>query len=174
MIRTMSCIPTKAPSVSRAIDAKPDKRGSLQKADGRMRKHNQGLEGRIVRVIDGPFTGFRGEVKEVDEQTVKVDVQTFGRVTPWTWRLGRSNWCQEIQTDPLPRHDETALRPSTPSRSIGDDLRDLPLSMGKANLQRLLARRPDGIFLSNFKQGEIGPDLFRAACRMGGSGVQAS
>ena len=46
-----------------------------------MTKHHQGLEGRIVQVIDGPFSGFRGEVKEVDEQTVKVDVQTFGRVT---------------------------------------------------------------------------------------------
>jgi len=55
---------------------------AVRKADGRMRKHHQGLEGRIVQVIDGPFTGFRGEVKEVDEQTVKVDVQTFGRVTP--------------------------------------------------------------------------------------------
>ena len=42
----------------------------------------------------------------------------------------------------------------------GDDLRDLPLSMRKANLQRLLASRPDGIFLSDFEQGEIGPDLF--------------
>jgi bifunctional non-homologous end joining protein LigD len=42
----------------------------------------------------------------------------------------------------------------------GDDLRDLPLSMRKANLVRLLARRPDGIFLSDFEQGEIGPDLF--------------
>ena len=47
-----------------------------------MRKHHQGLEGRIVQVIDGPFAGFRGEVKEVDEQTVKVDVQAYGRVTP--------------------------------------------------------------------------------------------
>ena len=47
-----------------------------------MRKHHQGLEGRIVQVIDGPFTGFRGEVKEVDEQTAKVDVQVFGRMTP--------------------------------------------------------------------------------------------
>jgi transcription termination/antitermination protein NusG len=47
-----------------------------------MKKHRQGLEGRIVQVIDGPFTGFRGEVTEVDEQTVKVDVQTFGRATP--------------------------------------------------------------------------------------------
>jgi len=53
----------------------------------------------------------------------------------------------------------------------GDDLRDLPLSMRKANLQRLLARRPDGIFLSDFEQGEIGPDLFRAACRMGLEGL---
>jgi transcription antitermination factor NusG len=50
--------------------------------DGRMGKHQQGLEGRIVQVIDGPFTGFRGEVKEVDEQTVSVDVQAYGRVTP--------------------------------------------------------------------------------------------
>jgi len=47
-----------------------------------MRKHHQGLEGRIVQVIDGTFTGFRGEVKEVDEQTVKVAVQTYGRATP--------------------------------------------------------------------------------------------
>ena len=39
-------------------------------------------EGQIVQVIDGPFTGFRGEVKEVEEQTAKVAVQVFGRVTP--------------------------------------------------------------------------------------------
>jgi bifunctional non-homologous end joining protein LigD len=53
----------------------------------------------------------------------------------------------------------------------GDHLRDLPLSMRKANLARLLARRPDGIFVSDFEQGEIGPDLFRAACRMGLEGL---
>jgi ATP-dependent DNA ligase len=53
----------------------------------------------------------------------------------------------------------------------GDDLRRLPLSMRKANLQRLLARRPDGIFISDFEQGEIGPDLFLAACRMGLEGL---
>jgi transcriptional antiterminator NusG len=47
-----------------------------------MRKHHQGLKGRIVPVIDGPFAGFRGEVKEVDEQTVRVDVQAYGRATP--------------------------------------------------------------------------------------------
>ena len=36
---------------------------------------------------------------------------------------------------------------------------------------RLLARRPDGIFVVRFEQGEIRPDLFRAACRMGLEGL---
>jgi ATP-dependent DNA ligase len=53
----------------------------------------------------------------------------------------------------------------------GDDLRNLPLSMRKANLERLLARRPEGIFINPFESGEIGPDLFRAACRMGLEGL---
>jgi ATP-dependent DNA ligase len=53
----------------------------------------------------------------------------------------------------------------------GDDLRSLPLSMRKAHLERLLARRPDGIFIISFEQGEIGPDLFRAACNMGLEGL---
>jgi len=46
----------------------------------------------------------------------------------------------------------------------GDDLRSLPLHLRKANLQQLLARRPDGISVASFERGEIGPDLFRAAC----------
>jgi bifunctional non-homologous end joining protein LigD len=53
----------------------------------------------------------------------------------------------------------------------GDDLRKLPLSMRKNNLDRLLARRPDGIFVSDFEQGEIGPDLFRKACEFGFEGL---
>src|SRR5206468_4118264 len=53
----------------------------------------------------------------------------------------------------------------------GDDLRSLPLSLRKTNLARLLARRPDGIFVSDFEQGEIGPDLFRAACKFGLTGM---
>jgi bifunctional non-homologous end joining protein LigD len=48
----------------------------------------------------------------------------------------------------------------------GDDLRKLPLTLRKSNLARLLARRPDGIFVAPFEQGEIGPDLFRPACNM--------
>ena len=55
----------------------------------------------------------------------------------------------------------------------GEDLHLLPLSMRKTNLDRLLARRPDGIFVALFEQGEIGPDLFRAACDMGLAGVEA-
>ena len=50
----------------------------------------------------------------------------------------------------------------------GEDLRGLPLSLRKTNLARLLARRPDGIFVA---QGEIGPDLFRVACDMGLEGL---
>jgi len=53
----------------------------------------------------------------------------------------------------------------------GEDLRGLPLSMRKTNLARLLARRPDGIFVAQFEQGEIGPELFRAACDMGLEGL---
>ena len=53
----------------------------------------------------------------------------------------------------------------------GADLRKLPLTMRKTNLARLLARRVDGIFLSDFEQGEIGPDLFRHACLMGLEGL---
>ena len=47
-----------------------------------MRRHWQVRKGHIVRVIDGPMTGFRGEVKEVGQQTVKVAVQVYGRDTP--------------------------------------------------------------------------------------------
>ena len=46
-----------------------------------------------------------------------------------------------------------------------DDLRDLPLSMRKANLERLLRGRPDGIFVNPFEIGPIGPDLFPAMRR---------
>jgi bifunctional non-homologous end joining protein LigD len=51
--------------------------------------------------------------------------------------------------------------------SHGEDIPRMPRSMRKASLARLLARRVDGIFLSDFEQGEIGPDLFRLACLMG-------
>jgi ATP-dependent DNA ligase len=53
----------------------------------------------------------------------------------------------------------------------GDDLRPLPLEMRKTNLARLLRGRPDGIFIAPFETGEIGPELFRAACNMGLEGL---
>ena len=60
-----------------------------RKPDRRMRKHHQVREGQIVQVIEGPFTGFRGEVKEVNEQTARVAVQVFGRDTPVDLELGQ-------------------------------------------------------------------------------------
>jgi bifunctional non-homologous end joining protein LigD len=53
----------------------------------------------------------------------------------------------------------------------GDDVRDLPLSIRKTNRQRLLARRPDVIFQSDYERGEIGPELFRKACEFGLKGM---
>jgi ATP-dependent DNA ligase len=53
----------------------------------------------------------------------------------------------------------------------GEDLRALPLSMRKTNLERLLRGRPDGIFVSPFESGAIGPDLFRKACEFGLEGL---
>ena len=50
-------------------------------------------------------------------------------------------------------------------------MRKLPLHLRKTNLARLLARRPEGIFVSDFEQGEIGPDLFRHACKFGLEGM---
>jgi ATP-dependent DNA ligase len=52
----------------------------------------------------------------------------------------------------------------------GEDLRRLPLST-RDQPRRLLARKPDGIFIAPFEQGEIGSDLFRAACGMGLEGL---
>src|ERR1700682_581160 len=53
----------------------------------------------------------------------------------------------------------------------GEDLRKLPLHLRKNTLARLLARRPEGIFVSDFEKGEIGPGLFRQACKFGLEGL---
>ncbi|MBB4392388.1 hypothetical protein [Bradyrhizobium sp. ERR14] len=56
--------------------------------------------------------------------------------------------------------------------SDGDDHRKLPLSMRKANLARLLARRPEGIFVADYEQGEIVRGRLQDG--PGGHGFQAS
>ena len=50
----------------------------------------------------------------------------------------------------------------------GEDQRQLPLSLRKTNLARLLKRR---IPVAEYEQGEIGRDLFRVACSMGLEGI---
>lgn len=52
-----------------------------------------------------------------------------------------------------------------------EDLRPQPLFLRKGILARMLKRKVDGIKLSQFERGEIGPDLFRAACQMGLEGL---
>lgn len=53
----------------------------------------------------------------------------------------------------------------------GDDLRELPLFERKDRLARLLRNPADGIFLASYERGEIGPDLFAAACDLGLEGI---
>jgi bifunctional non-homologous end joining protein LigD len=53
------------------------------------------------------------------------------------------------------------------SRSTATTCGSCRYHLRKTNLARLLARRPEGIFVSDFEQGEIGPDLFRKACEFG-------
>ena len=53
----------------------------------------------------------------------------------------------------------------------GDGLSRLPLHLRKTNLAQLLRGRAEGIFVASFEQGEIGPELFEAACRMGPGSV---
>lgn len=53
----------------------------------------------------------------------------------------------------------------------GEDLRQVPLTMRKINLARLLRGRPDGMFVAPFEAGETGLDLFRAACGRGLEGM---
>jgi bifunctional non-homologous end joining protein LigD len=41
----------------------------------------------------------------------------------------------------------------------------------EVGLAQLLRGRAEGIFVAPFEQGEIGPELFEAACRMGLEGL---
>jgi bifunctional non-homologous end joining protein LigD len=94
---------------------------------------------------------------------------------PWIVETAQKNRHQQFVVDGISdfnglhsrqHNDEVQLYAFDILALNGEDLRGLPLSMRKTNLARLLARRPDGIFVAPFEQGEIGPDLFRAACGM--------
>ena len=61
-----------------------------------MRELQRVREGQIVRVTNGPFAGFLGEVTAADEQTVNVAVQVFGRVTPVALASGQIELVQRV------------------------------------------------------------------------------
>ena len=70
------------------------------------------------------------------------------------------------------RHDhEAQLYAFDMLAGDGDDYCQLPLSLRKTNLARLLRSRSEGIFAAPFETGEIGPDLFRHACKFGLEGL---
>lgn len=48
----------------------------------------------------------------------------------------------------------------------GEDLRGKSFVDRKWHLDKLLRSRAHGVFLAPFERGEIGPELFTAACRM--------
>ena len=50
--------------------------------------------------------------------------------------------------------------------SDGEHVPDLSLLMRKANFDRLLRGRPDGMFINPFKIDATGPALFRGALRL--------
>jgi bifunctional non-homologous end joining protein LigD len=53
----------------------------------------------------------------------------------------------------------------------GEDLRPQPLDRRRARLARILARSTDVIVLSEHLDGDLGPVMYRHACRMGLEGI---
>jgi ATP-dependent DNA ligase len=53
----------------------------------------------------------------------------------------------------------------------GDDIRDQPLHARKARLAKLLAKSRDGIQINEHMAGEIGPEMFEHACKLGLEGI---
>jgi len=53
----------------------------------------------------------------------------------------------------------------------GEDMRHLPLWMREANFGAAPGPSHQGHLHRLLEQGEIGPDLFRAACNMGSEGL---
>jgi ATP-dependent DNA ligase len=53
----------------------------------------------------------------------------------------------------------------------GEDVRELPLSMRKVHLDRLLRSRPDGIFINPFEIGGIRSRSIPGGLRHGARGI---
>ncbi len=64
------------------------------------------------------------------------------------------------------RNDEGRLYAFDLLHGDGVDMRDETLQIRKLWLANLLKRSTDGIILNDHESGEIGPDLFRQACKM--------
>jgi hypothetical protein len=47
----------------------------------------------------------------------------------------------------------------------------MPSTFWRSMARTFLRGPPDGIFVAEFEKGEIGPDLFMAACNMGLGGM---
>jgi bifunctional non-homologous end joining protein LigD len=69
------------------------------------------------------------------------------------------------------QNDEAQLYAFDLVATGGEDLRDIPLLNRKGRLEKLLRGRSQCIFVASFERGEIGPDLFTAACRMRLEGI---
>jgi hypothetical protein len=98
-------------------------------------------------------------------------------------------WAQKLTVN-QPRHRFAGSSPASPTRlrllsnsysclfgskqcckQFGFPDLFLALALDEHELRSLLARRPDGIFVAPFEQGEIGPNLFRKACKFGLEGL---
>ena len=86
-------------------------------------------------------------------------------------------WCSASTASPTSIPALPQARPRSPALRLRlpgarrDDLCRLPLHLRKTNLAQPLRGRAEGIFVAPFAQGEIGPELFEAACRMGLEGL---
>src|SRR6478672_1562313 len=87
------------------------------------------------------------------------------------WCLG---WMASPTSTPCTPASTTTRCNSTPStawRSAGTISAGCRCTWRKTNLAQLLRGRAEGIFVAPFEQGEIGPELFEVACRLGLEGL---
>jgi bifunctional non-homologous end joining protein LigD len=157
------CLPTRGT----AVPAGPDWIHEIKHDGYRLTVHR---EGKRVRLFTRNGHDWTDRYPLITEAALRIRVASFvldGEAV----LLGVDGRSDFDELHSRQHNDEVQFYAFDVLMSDGDDLRKLPLSMRKANLARLLARRVNGIFLSDFERGEIGPDLFRHACLMGLEGL---